>query len=52
MSLFAIRAAQKIGFVEYSSSTNENTPICDVIEAKSLIASRLSKINHSLRFRG
>jgi len=48
----AIRAARKIGFVKYGSSANEDAPIFDVIEAKSLISSRLSKINHSLGFRG
>jgi len=32
-SLFAVRAAWKVGFVKYGSSANENSPICDVIEA-------------------
>jgi len=52
MSLFAVRAVWEEGFIKNGGSANKDAPSGDVIEAKSLIAGRLSEINHSLRFRG
>ena len=52
VSLFAIRAVWEEGFIKNGGSANKDAPSSDAIEAKSLIAGRLSEINHSLGFRG